>query len=566
MFTKEALEKIKIEKERWENKNQESFREEKKKEFFTTDGIPIKRVYTPLDLEDKNFDYTKDLGFPGEYPFARDSKSIGYRQRPYAIRQQFGASTVEETNRLNREMMATIGQEQMFISSDLPTKFGYDSDDPRVVGDVGRAGLAIDSVEDTMILTEGIDLAKSTVLFTCIPATAMILALFIAAAEKQGVPLEKQSFHPQNDILQGHVAFDEHIFPVKHGLRLAVDVGSFIAQFMPRSKAFRVCTYHISEAGANRIQEVAIGLSSALTYVKAVVQRGIEIDSIAPKMGVQGILRYRGLLDEIAKTRATRRLWARIMREEFGAKNPESWAIEVHTGTGGTDLTQDEMGMNILRSGIATLGAALAGVKAVTGCTYDEPLGIPSRHAIETGIKSRHLIADEVGVMDTVDPLAGSYYIEYMTTEIEQRVREYMARIEDGGGMIEAVENGWLTHDIAMNAHKVEKQIVTGERTVIGLNKFVSDQSKERVVEYKPIINQQYGKALEIQTAKLKKLKERRDNKKVQRCLEQIRMIAAKEEGKDSNLMFPILEAARAYATLGEITGALKDVFGTVNY
>jgi methylmalonyl-CoA mutase N-terminal domain/subunit len=564
MFSKEALDRIRIGKVRWETENREFF-EKEKKEFFTTDGIPIKRVYTPLDLEDKNFDYMRDLGFPGEYPFTRDPTPIGYRERPYAIRQQFGASTVEETNRLNREMMATIGQEQMFISSDLPTKFGYDSDDPRVAGDVGRAGLAIDSVDDTMILTEGIDLGKSTVLFTCIPATAMILALFIAAAEKQGVPLEKQSFHPQNDILQAHIAFDEYIFPVKHGLRLAVDVGSFIAQYMPRSKAFRVCTYHISEAGANRIQEVAIGLSAALAYVRAVVRRGIDIDLIAPKIGVQGILRYRGLLDEIAKTRAIRRVWARMMREEFGAKNPESWAIEVHTGTGGTDLTQDEMGMNILRSGIATLGAALAGVKAVTGCTYDEPLGIPSRHAIETGIKSRHLIADEVGVTDTVDPLAGSYYIEYMTTEMEQRVREYMGRIEAGGGMIAAVENGWLTYDVAVNAHKIEKLVESGERIVIGLNKFVSEKSKERLVEYRPIINQEFRRTLEIQTAKLKKLRERRDNKKVHRCLEQIRTVATKEEGKDSNLMFPILAAARAYATLGEITGALKDVFGTVN-
>jgi methylmalonyl-CoA mutase N-terminal domain/subunit len=562
MLDKKKLYEIRAEKERWEKKHQEYFEKEKKKEFFTSDGIPVKRVYTPLDLEEKNFDYLRDLGFPGEYPFTRDATPSGYRERPYAVRQQFGASTVEETNRLNREMMATIGQEQMFISSDLPTKFGYDSDDPRVAGDVGRAGLAIDSLEDTMILTEGIDLSKSTMLFTCIPATAMILALFIAAAEKQGVPLEKQSFHPQNDILQAHIAFDEYIFPVKYGLRLAVDAGSFIAQYMPRSKAFRVCSYHISEAGANRIQEVAIALSAALTYVRAVVKRGIDIDLIAPRMGVQGILRYRGLLDEIAKTRAIRRIWARIMREEFEAKNPESWAIEVHTGTGGTDLTQDEMGMNILRSGIATLGAALAGVKAVTGCTYDEPLGIPSRYAIETGIKSRHLIAYEVGVTDTVDPLAGSYYIEYMTTEIEQRVREYMSRIEVAGGMIAAVENRWLTNDIALNAHKIAKQTESGERIVIGLNKFVSEQSKERLVPYKPIITREFGKTLEIQVDKLKRLRKTRDNKRVEKCLEDIRAVAARGESKDNNLMFPILEAARVYATLGEITGALKDVFG----
>ncbi len=566
MFDKEKLDEIRTEKEKWEKKYQEYFEREKKKIFFTTDGIPVKRVYTPLDLEEKNFDYLRDLGFPGQYPFTRDATSSGYRERSYAIRQQFGASTVEETNRLNREMMASIGQEQMFISSDLPTKFGYDSDDPRIAGDVGRAGLAIDSLEDTMILTEGIDLSKSTVLFTCIPATAMILGLFIAAAEKQGVPLEKQSFHTQNDILQAHIASDEYIFPVKHGMRLAIDAGSFIAQYMPRSKAFRVCSYHISEAGANRIQEVAIALSEALTYVRAVVKRGIDIDLIAPRIGVQGIIRYRGLLDEIAKTRAIRRIWARIMREEFGAKNPESWAIEVHTGTGGTDLTQDEMEMNILRAGIATLGAALAGVKAVTGCTYDEPLGIPSRHAIETGIKSRHLIADEVGVMDTIDPLAGSYYIECMTTEIEERVREYMERIEAGGGMIAAVENGWLTHDIAANAHKVAKEIEDGQRIVIGLNKFVSEQAKERRSEYKPIITREFGRTLEIQTAKLKRLKEKRDNRKVQKCLEQIRTVAAKEESKDNNLMFPIIEAAKAYATLGEITGALKDVFGRAKY
>ena len=286
------------------------FEKERRNEYHTSDGIPIKRVYTPLDLKEIQFDYLKDLGFPGEYPFTRDATSVGYRERPYAIRQQFGASTVEETNRLNREMMATVGQEQMFISSDLPTKFGFDSDDPRIAGDVGRAGLAIDSVEDTIILTNGIDLSKSTVLFTCIPATAMILALFIAAAEKQGVPLEKQAFHPQNDILQAHIAFDEYMFPVKHGLRLSVDVGSFMAQYMPRSKAFRVCTYHASEAGANRIQEIAIGLSAAVAYVRAVMERGIDIDLIAPKIGVQGILRYRGLLDEIAKTRATRRIWA----------------------------------------------------------------------------------------------------------------------------------------------------------------------------------------------------------------------------------------------------------------
>lgn len=565
MFDKEKLDEIKAEKERWEKKHQKDFEKERKSEFSTTSGIPVRRVYTPLDLEEKNFDYLRDVGFPGEYPYTRDITPSGYRGHSWTVRQQFGASTVEETNRLIKQMMA-VGQNDIFLSTDVPTKFGFDSDDPRVAGDVGRAGVAYDSLEDVEILTDGIDLSKTRMLFTCIPATAMILALFIAAGEKQGHPPEKLMIHPQNDILAATVGFDEYIFPLVHGMRLATDAGNYIARYMPKGRAFRVCSYHLSEAGANGIQEVAIALSSAVTYIKAAIKRGIDVDLIAPRIGVQGILRYRGFLDEIAKTRATRRIWARILREDFGAKNPDSWAIEVHTGTGGTDLTRDEMEMNILRSGIATLGAALAGARAVTGCTYDEPLGVPSAGAIETAIRTRYLIADEVGVTDTIDPLGGSYYIEYMTSEIEERIREYMQRIDDMGGMVEVANSGILQREIAANASLVQKQTESGERIVIGVNKFVSEQPRERLAQYKPIINRKSNKTLELQTAKLKRLRERRDNEKVQRCLERIRAVAAREENEENNLMFPILEAVKTYATLGEITGALKDVFGTYQH
>ena len=552
------IEAIKTKQAEWENKYQKAFQKERKKEFCTDDGIPVKRIYTPADLEESGFNYLDDLGFSGEYPFTRGIEPTMYRGSYWPIGQYAGASSVEETNKLYKQMLAR-GQDELHVAFDTASMMGYDSDDPRVKHDVGKTGLALGSLRDMEILYDGIDLGEVYCLYVYKPLAIIITAMHIATAEKQGVPREKIQVCPQNDVIENYSVSDNPVFPPDDGMRLATDVSTYIAQNLPhpRSLAFNICIYHLGEAGANRIQQAAFTMATTKAHVKAALKRGVDIDAIGPKIAYLGYTNHREFLLEVAKMRAMRRLHARIMRDEFGAKDPRSWHFWVHNANGGIDMTHEPLELNQARSAISTLAMALSGGQSIGGATYDEPLGIPSARASQIAILTRYLVAHECGVMDTVDPLAGSYYIEHMTSEIEKRATEEIKRIEDMGGMLEAVKKGYIQAQIAENAFKVQKRIESGDKITIGLNMFAEKEVEERRDYYKP-----NPKVLVSQTAKLKKLRAERDNEKVQTTLNKLREFAKKPESDENNLTPHVLDAVKAYATVGEISGVLREVFG----
>ena len=558
-MTDKEIAAIKEKQAEWEKKYQEDFAKERREDFLTDDGIPVKRIYTPADLEEKSFNYLDDLGFSGEYPLTRGIEPSMYRGHPYFIGQYIGHSTPEETNRLYKNLLAR-GQEELHVAFDVASIVGYDSDDPRAKHDVGKCGLAVDSLQDMEILYDGIDLSKVYCLYVFIPLAIIMLAMHIAVAEKQGVPYDKIKVCPQNDICKTYAVLDNPVFPPDAGMRMATDVYAYIAKNLPDpyTDAFNICLYHHSEAGANRIQQIAYSLASVIDYVKATMKRGVDIDLLGPKMAFLGLVYHREFLVEIAKIRAARRLYAKIMREDFGAKDPDSWSMKIHEVHGGQYMTREPLELNQARAAISTLAAALSGVQSIGGATYDEPLGIPSTKAAHIGILTRFLVAHECGVMDTIDPLAGSYYVEYMTSEIEERAAKEIKRIEDMGGMLEAIKNGYIHRQITETAFREQKRIESGDKITIGLNMFAEkEEEEERRDYYKP-----NPKTIASQTAKLKKLRMGRDNERVGVALNKIREVAKKPESEENNLVPPVLEAVKAYATVGEISGVLREVFG----
>jgi len=558
-MTDKEITEIKAKQTEWEKKYHEVFEEERKKEFRTDDGIPVKRIYTPADLEEKSFNYLNDLGFPGDYPFTRGLESTVYRGQIYFIGQYLGASTVEETNVFYKDMLFNRGQDEFHVAFDVASIVGYDSDDPRAKHDVGKCGMAVDSLQDMEILFDGIDLGKIYCLYVFIPLSIIILAMHIATAEKQGVPREKIQLCPQSDILKTYAVSDNPVFPPDAGMRLATDVSTYMARNLPhpRALAFNICIYHYGEAGANRIQQAAFTLASTKAFVKAALKRGVDGDAIGREIAYLGYTNHREFLLEIAKMRAMRRLHAKIMREDFGTKAPRSWHFWVHNANGGIDMTREPLELNQARSAISTLAMALSGTQSIGGATYDEALGIPSAKASRIAILTRYLVAHECGVMDTVDPLAGSYYVEYMTSEIERRAAEEIKKIEDMGGMLEAIKKGYIQAQIAENAFKEQKRIESGDKKTIGLNMFAEKETEERRSYYKP-----NPKTLASQTAKLQKLRMERDNEKVQAALNKLREFAKKSESDENNLVPHVLDAVKAYATVGEIAGVLREVFG----
>jgi len=556
LFNDETIERIKSAQKEWEEKNAEKFKCERKKEFLSTDGIPIKRIYTPADLKERNIDYLTELSFPGEYPFTRGPEPTMYRGRIYRIGQYAGASSVEETNKLYTDLIAH-GQEALHVAFDLPTKNGYDSDDSRAAADVGRAGIAIDSLEDMEILFDGIDLSQYPCTLVITSAVGITLfAMLLATAEKQGHSQAEIAGVMQNDVLTGYGADGIYCFPPEAGMRLAIDICTYCVKHLPNYDAFNICQYHWGELGANRIQQVAWPLSFAIAYIEDALKRGLDIDDIGPKIRFLTYASCRDFLMEVAKARAMRRLYARIMKERFGAKNPASCMLWAHHACGGIDMTKEPLEMNIVRGAIGTLVCALSGGRSVGGATYDEPLGIPSKKASITAIQTRYLIAHESGVMDTVDPLAGSYYVEYFTSEIEERAAALISKIDEMGGAVEAIRTGYFQHEAVKNAYEIEKRIESGELVKVGVNMF-AEEKEERGDYYQPDV-----KVRERQSTKLKALRQRRDNKKVKLALDELKVCARKEATIENNLVFPVLRAVKAYATVGEIRSALEEVFG----
>ncbi len=538
-------EQIKREKETWRKKHLEK---SKPKPVKTDSGIDVAVLYTPDDIE--GLDYLKEIGFPGEYPFTRGVQPTMYRERIWTMRQYSGFATAEETNRRFRYLLGQ-GQTGLSIAFDLPTQIGYDSDHELARGEVGQVGVAVDTLADMETIFEGLPLDRLSTSMTINAPAAILLAMYIATAEKQGVSLEKLQGTIQNDVLKEYTVRGTYIFPIKPSLRLVTDIFAYCSRYVPRWNTINIASYHMREAGCDTAQEIAFSFSNAITYVEAGLQAGLQVDEFAPR--ISWIFNcYNNLFEEVGKFRAARRLWAKIMKERFGAKDPRSWMFRTHIQTGGSTLTAQQPLINIARTTYQTLAAVLGGMQSIAVSSYDEGLCIPTEESARMSLRIQQLLAYESGVTDTVDPLAGSYYVEYLTNEIEKKAVEYIRQIDEMGGAPAAIESGFIQKKIQEGAYRHQIEIETGEKVLIGVNKFRMDEPVSmKLHRVDPQVER-------FQLEKLAKVKSRRNNEEVKHILKRMKEAA---EG-DVNLMFLILEAVKAYATLGEICDALKEVFG----
>jgi methylmalonyl-CoA mutase N-terminal domain/subunit len=521
---------------------------ERKKEFLTTvGGIPIKRVYTSADLKEHKHEA---LGLPGEYPFTRHIQPTGYRGRLWTMRQYAGFATVDETNKRYKYLYQQ-GQTGFSVAFHLPTQEGYDSDHPLSAGEVGRCGVAIDSLQDMERLWDGIPLAEVSTSMTINATAPIILAMYIAAAEKQGADKSKLRGTVQNDILKEYVARNTYIFGPAPSMRLVTDVCSYCAQNMPKWNSISISGYHMREAGANAIQEAAFTLANGIAYVEAMIDRGMEVDSFAPRFSFF-FAAYTNLLEEVAKFRAMRRTWAKIMEGRFGAQNPRSKMLRYHVQTDGFTLTEQQPLNNIVRVTIQALAATLGGCQSLHTNSFDEALCLPTEEAVQVALRTQQIIAHESGVADTVDPLGGSYYVECLTDQIEKEIQRYIDKIDEMGGALRAIEQGYVQKEIMSSAYEYQKAVDSGEQVIVGVNKFnVEEERAPRLLEIDESVEK-------TQIQRLKRLKRDRDNGKVSQILDEVRQVARSNE----NVMPVLIEAVKAYATVGEVSDALRDVFG----
>ncbi|MCR4427785.1 MAG: methylmalonyl-CoA mutase family protein [Caldiserica bacterium] len=544
-------ERIAKEKERWQGSTLKDFvskSPEREKEFSTVSGNKVDPLYTPLEFREE--EYLEKLGFPGEYPFTRGVYPNMYRGRLWTMRQYAGFGTAEQSNKRFKYLLDQ-GQTGLSVAFDLPTQVGYDSDHPLAEGEVGKVGVAIDSLADMEVLFDGIPLDKVSTSMTINAPAAILLSMYIAVAEKQGVPRSQLRGTIQNDILKEYIARGTYIFPPKPSMRLVVDTLAFCAREMPKWNPISISGYHIREAGADAVQEVAFTLADAIEYCKAAQKAGMDIDQFAPQLSFF-FAAHNDLLEEVAKFRAARRLWARIMMERFQARDPRSLMLRFHTQTGGSTLTAQQPDNNIVRVAIQALAAVLGGTQSLHTNSMDEALGLPTEKSVQIALRTQQIIAYESGVTSTVDPLGGSYYLEYLTDQIERKAVEYLERIEKMGSMVEAIEQGYIQREIQASAYKYQKSIENGERIIVGLNKFKTDEEPPKeILKVDP-------KLRDLQIARINEVKGKRDSGKVKAILQKIEEVASTEE----NLIPHFIEAVRAYATLGEITGALRKVFG----
>ncbi len=521
---------------------------ERKERFETTSGVEVERVYTPLDVA--NIDYVEDVGMPGQYPFTRGVYPTMYRGRLWTMRQYAGYATAEESNRRYKYLLAR-GQTGLSVAFDLPTQIGYDSDHPLARPEVGKVGVAIDSLEDMRILFDGIPLDKVSTSMTINATAAILLALYIAVAREQGVAPAALRGTIQNDILKEYLARGTYIYPPQPSMRLVTDIFAYCKDHLPRWNTISISGYHIREAGATAVQEVAFTLANAIAYVEAALRAGLEVDDFAPQLSFFFVAQN-NLLEEVAKFRAARRLWARIMRERFGARNEKSMMLRFHTQTAGVALTAQQPLNNIVRVTIQALAAVLGGTQSLHTNSYDEALGLPTEEAAEIALRTQQIIAHESGVAESVDPLAGSYYVERMTQEIEQRAQEYIDRIDELGGAMRAIEMGYMQREIQDAAYQWQREIEARERIVVGVNEYVvEEKSVPQVLRIDPEV-------VERQIRRLEALRQRRDPARVNETLAALAAAAAGDE----NVMPYILAAVEAYATLGEIADTLRQVFG----
>ncbi|MCX5801565.1 MAG: methylmalonyl-CoA mutase family protein [Candidatus Eisenbacteria bacterium] len=517
--------------------------------FQSISGEPVEILYSPDDIPD--MEYLKDLGFPGEYPFTRGVRDNMYRGRLWTMRQFSGFGTAMDSNR-RYHFLLDRGQTGLSVAFHMPTIMGYDSDHPKAAGEVGRCGVAIDSLEDMEVLFDGIPLDRVSTSMTINAPAAILLAFYICVAEKQGVSPDRISGTIQNDILKEYIAQKSWIFPPDPSMRIITDIMAFCSDHVPKWNTISISGYHIREAGSTAAQELAFTLADGFGYVEAGIKAGLDVDRFAPRLSFF-FNSHIDFFEEIAKYRAARRIWAREMKEKYGAKKKESLLLRFHTQTAGCSLTAQQPENNIVRTAYEALAAVLGGTQSLHTNSMDETLALPSEKAVQVALRTQQVIAFETGVPDTVDPLAGSYYVEAATNRLEKRAYEYFDKIERLGGVVRAIEKGFFQKEISDAAYRYQKEIEGKKRIIVGVNEYVVENEKIEI----PLltIDQEVER---VQVARVKALRARRDSELVRRRLEALKRAA---QGTD-NLMPPILEASRAYATLGEMTDVLKSVFG----
>lgn len=543
------MNELEKEKQRWENttlKKALQTSAERKENFQTDSGIPVDRLYLP----EPKFDYLRQLGFPGEFPFTRGVYPTMYRGRFWTMRQYAGYATAEESNRRYRYLLKS-GSSGLSVAFDLPTQIGYDSDHPLAEGEVGKVGVAIDSLQDMEILFQGIPLEKVSTSMTINATAAILLAMYVAIAKKQGADLKKLSGTVQNDILKEYIARGTYIFPPEPSMRLVTDIFQYCKEHLPAWNTISISGYHIREAGATAVQEVAFTFANGIAYVHAALESGLQVDDFAGRLSFF-FNSHNNLFEEIAKFRAARRIWATIMKKRFGARSPRSMMLRFHTQTAGSTLTAQQPLNNIIRTTVQALAAVLGGTQSLHTNAYDEALGLPTELAATIALRTQQILAHENGVGDTVDPLGGSYFIETLTEQIETRVWEYLQKIDQMGGAIKAIKKHYQQDEIALSAYEYQRAIEKGEKIVVGVNQYQSaEEMPVEILKVDP-------RAVARQIHRLKELRRSRDNAAVQNCLQHLEKTAKTLE----NLMPCILNCVEAYATVGEISDTLRRVFG----
>jgi methylmalonyl-CoA mutase, N-terminal domain len=515
---------------------------------FNTGSVTIERLYTPLDVAD--IDYSCDIGYPGEYPYTRGIQPTMYRGRHWTFRQYTGFGTAQETNERFKFLLSQ-GQTGLSLALDLPTQIGYDSDDPIATPEVGQVGVAIDSLADMEDLFKGIPLDQVSTSMTINAPASVLVAMYIAAGEKQGVKPDDLNGTAQNDVLKEYVARGTYIYPPAPSLRLAADLIAYCARNVPKFNPISISGYHIREAGSTAAQEMGFAIANAIAYIEAVIRQGVEVDEFAPRLSWI-FNTHDNFFEEIAKYRALRRMWAKLLKERFGAQKPGSMMLRTHTQTGGATLTAQQPENNIVRAAIQALAGVLGGVQSMALSCFDEALAIPTEEAQRMALRTQQIIACETGVTDSVDPLGGSYFVERLTSDLERRAQEYIDRIEDMGGAVAAIEAGYMQREIQEAAVQKQREIESGQRVIVGVNKF-----RDEAEDPKSIFRMN-NELVRVQLERLAKLRAGRDSTAAEAAVSRLREAA---RGKD-NLMPAILEAVRAYATLGEICGALRQTWG----
>jgi methylmalonyl-CoA mutase cobalamin-binding domain/chain len=552
MYDREAIERIRRMRETWEETDLRRFLErqpESRAESRTASGLGRKRLYTPEDVADSSY---ADLGFPGQYPFTRGPYPTMYRGRLWTMRQIAGYGTGADTNARFRYLIAQ-GQTGLSVDFDMPTLMGYDSDDPRSLGEVGREGVAVDTLDDVAALFEGIDLERISVSMTINPTAWILLAMYVALAEARGLDLHRLSGTVQADILKEYVAQKEWVFPIRPSMRLMRDMIVFCAERMARYNPVNISGYHISEAGANAVQELAFTIANGIAYVEEVTRAGVPVDAFAPRLAFYFIAQA-DFFEEAAKFRAARRLWARIMRERFGARKPESMRLRFHCQTAAATLTKAQPMVNVVRTAFQALSAVLGGAQSLHTNGLDEAYAIPSEEAMKLALRTQQVIAEETGIPEVIDPLGGSYYVEALTDRLEAEAVAILRKVDAMGGTIRAIEEGYFQREIANNAYEIARRRASGELPVIGVNTHIEPH------EPPPIPIHRVDAAVEArQVAAVQAVRARRDGPRVASLLHRL---AAEARDPAANLMPTTIEAVKARATLGEIVARLREVFG----